>query len=113
MVTFLSEAAQRMLGKTAVEVVGRHWGQALPLAERDQAQLKSLTRLPHNRRTKLPVRVETEKDRSYWMEIEVQDDPRDPERKLLLMYDVTEVYDLRRLLDDKRSSTVSSATVCR
>jgi PAS domain S-box-containing protein len=101
MVTFLSEAAQRMLGKTAAEVVGRHWGQALPLPERDHAQLRSLTRLPRNRRTKLPVRVETEKDRSYWMEIEVQDDPRDPERKLLLMYDVTEAYDLRRLLDDK------------
>jgi PAS domain S-box-containing protein len=100
-VTFLSEAAQRLLGKTAAEVVGSHWEQALPLSERDQAELRSLSRLPHNRRTKLPVRVETQKDRSYWMEIEVRDDPRDPETKLFLLYDVTDVYDLRRLLDDK------------
>ena len=35
------------------------------------------------------------------MEIEVQDDPRMPDRRIFFLYDMSEVYDLRRMLEDK------------
>ena len=35
------------------------------------------------------------------MEVEVHDDPRDPQRKILAFFDTTEVHDLRRMLDDR------------
>ena len=39
--------------------------------------------------------------RQYWVEVELKDDPRDPRRKIFLLYDMSEVYDLRRLLSEK------------
>ena len=35
------------------------------------------------------------------MEVDVQDDPRDPPAKIFFLYDVSEIYDLRRLLNEK------------
>ncbi|MBL8235321.1 MAG: hypothetical protein JNL98_42890, partial [Bryobacterales bacterium] len=39
--------------------------------------------------------------RRYQLEIEIADDPRNPQRKIFYLYDVSEIYDLRRLLDEK------------
>jgi transcriptional regulator with PAS, ATPase and Fis domain len=36
-----------------------------------------------------------------WLEVDVKDDPRDGRRKIFFLYDVTEVHDLRRLLDER------------
>jgi Response regulator containing CheY-like receiver, AAA-type ATPase, and DNA-binding domains len=59
-----------------------------------------LERSPEQR-TKLPVHIETIKGRHYWVEIEVQDDPRDSQRKIFFLYDVSEIHDLRRLLKER------------
>ncbi len=99
--TFLSEAAERLLNKKNKEVAGRDWAEALPLGDQDLARLKSLAQLPVGQRAKLPVHVQGDGGRRYWMEIEVQDDPRDPARKIFCLYDVSEIYDLRSLLDER------------
>jgi DNA-binding NtrC family response regulator len=39
--------------------------------------------------------------RRLWLEADVKDDPRDPRGKIFFLYDVTEVHDLRRLLDER------------
>lgn len=101
-VTFLSESAQHLINKkSSDEVVGRPWEEVLPLREHDLAQLKASARLPARHRGKLPVHVQAGGGRPHWIEIEVQDDPRDTERKIFCLYDVSEVYDLRNLLDER------------
>jgi DNA-binding NtrC family response regulator/ligand-binding sensor domain-containing protein len=100
-VAFLNDQARRFLGIDPDQHVEQPWDELLPLSPRDRAQLQTAALLPASRRARLPVRVETSSRRAYWMEIDVHDDPRDPERRILCLYDLSEVYDLRRLLDDK------------
>jgi transcriptional regulator of acetoin/glycerol metabolism len=48
------------------------------------------------------TRIQTHGDQRHrWLEIEVQDDPRDSQRKYFCLYDVSEIYDLRHLLNEK------------
>jgi PAS domain S-box-containing protein len=100
-VTFLSEACQRLLGKRQEEVAGYHWEHLNPFPAAVKAQLTGMAQCPPEQRTKIPVHLETPAGRRYWMEVEIQDDPRDARGKIVVFYDMTEVQDLRRLLDGK------------
>jgi PAS domain S-box-containing protein len=100
-VTFLSQAAELLFDRTQAEALGRRWAELFPLSMEEQARLQALAALPSAQRHKLPVNFRAESGRRYWMEIEVQDDPRHPQGKIFFLYDVSEVYDLRRLLDEK------------
>ncbi len=100
-VNFISETAQSLLGKSNEDAAGQDWSEVLPLKSQDLEHLKSLVKTPSDLRTKLPVHIQGANNRSYWMEIEALDDPRDPARKIFCLYDVSEIYDLRNLLADK------------
>ncbi|MBI4476235.1 MAG: PAS domain-containing protein, partial [Acidobacteria bacterium] len=100
-VSFVSAAAQRLLGVGPDEALGRPWQELLALEPADRARLQELALLAPPRRQKLPVRLRTADGRQYWMEIEIKDDPRQPHERIFFLYDVSEIYDLRRLLDDK------------
>jgi transcriptional regulator with PAS, ATPase and Fis domain/ligand-binding sensor domain-containing protein len=100
-IAFLNEAAQRLLEKPPAEAVGQPWRAALPLAEPEQAALAELAQLAPAQRSKLTVHFQSAGGRRRWVEFEVQDDPREASRKIFCLYDVSEVYDLRSLLDDK------------
>jgi len=100
-VTFLSQAIQRLVGKSQEEAFGGNWGQLLRLKEEDKARLERMTELSPNRRKKFPVSIEARRGRQHWVDIEVQDDPRNPQRKIVFLYDMSEVRDLRSMLDEK------------
>ncbi len=99
-VAFVNEQGQRLF-EIDPAAPRRRWDDLLPLEPRDRAQLQALAEMPASRRTRLPIRAETPSGRTYWMEIDVHDDPRDPDRRIFCLYDLSEVYDLRRLLDGK------------
>lgn len=100
-VTFLSRVAERLLGKKQVEVLGKQWEQVFPFKGEDKARLKAMYEHLPEQRTKASAHVETAGGQHYWMEIEIQDNPHDSQRKIFVFYDVSEVHDLRRLLDEK------------
>lgn len=100
-ITFLNQASQRVLGKSQEEIFGRHWAELWSFEQQDKVQLQAMCDRSAELRTKVPVHMEAPGGRHYWMEIDVEDDPRDPQRKILFFYDMSEVYDLRRLLDEK------------
>ncbi len=100
-VTFLNQTAQHLIGKSLTAIMGSHWEALLHFNVHDKARLKDLLRHPGKARTKLQAQVEFAEGRRYWMEIEVQDDPRTPDRRIFFLYDMSEVYDLRRMLEDK------------
>lgn len=101
LIVFLNHSARGLLGITEGGAAGRHWERLLPLEDQDKAQLKAMIGMPPEARSKIPVRLSGQDGRCYWMEIEIEDDPRDPEKRILFLYDVSEVYGLRSLLDDK------------
>ena len=101
-ISFVSAAAQRLLGLDD-DLAGRPWEAAFPLPEPMLARLRHMAEQPADGRQKVSVRVEHGGGAQFWMEVDVRDDPRSAGRRLFVLYDVTEVYGLRRLLDDQAS----------
>jgi sigma-54 dependent transcriptional regulator, acetoin dehydrogenase operon transcriptional activator AcoR len=100
-VTFLSQPAQQLFGKKQKDILGEPWEYLCPFKENDIAQLKAMSELPNKLRTKVPVHIEISGERHYWMDIEIQDDPRNNQRYIFYFYDMSEVHGLRCLLDEK------------
>jgi sigma-54 dependent transcriptional regulator, acetoin dehydrogenase operon transcriptional activator AcoR len=99
--TFLSMAAQYIFEKSREDTLGVHWVELFPIQDEEKAQLKIMSERPFKLRTKVPVHIETTSGRHYWADIEIHDDPRNPQRKIFFIYDTTEIHDLRRLLDER------------
>ncbi len=100
-VLFLSQTGQSLLGKSMEEALGKHWEKVCRFEESDKVQLQAMLKLLPEERTKVPVHIKSSAKGCCWLEVDVQDDPRDSRRKNLFLYDVSDVYDLRRLLDEK------------
>ncbi|MGI9067642.1 MAG: sigma 54-interacting transcriptional regulator [Pyrinomonadaceae bacterium] len=99
--TFLSQTCQSLLNQNSAKALGKSWEQVCPFEEQDKTQLKQMIRSDAAQRARVPIHFQDAGKQSRWLEIEVQDDPRDPLRKIFFLYDVSDVYDLRRLLEEK------------
>ena len=100
-VTFLSQACQDFLDKNSEEVVGQSWESVYPFETPDKIRLQTMLELAPEKRARVAVHVKSRAEESRWLEVDIQDDPRDPQRKIFFLYDVSNVYDLRRQLDEK------------
>jgi len=80
-VTFLSEAARRMLGRPSEGTDGLPWTELYPVDEATRQLLEAMCERPAGERTKVAARFSGAGRRDHWVDIEVQDDPRDPHRK--------------------------------
>jgi PAS domain S-box-containing protein len=100
-VTFLNKTAQDLIGKSLTAVFGGHWEALFQFDAQDKARLNDMLRHPREARKRLQAQVEFQEGRRSWMDIEVQDDPRTPDRKIFFLYDMSEIYDLRRMLEEK------------
>jgi transcriptional regulator with PAS, ATPase and Fis domain len=100
-ISFLNQTAQQLMKKKEAAVLGRHWEEIFSFGADDNALLKNMLKRRQRARRKLQAQVEFGQGRRYWMDIEVQDDPRNPDKEILFLYDMSEVYDLRRMLEDK------------
>ena len=94
-VGFANGAARRMLGLP--EGVDGRWEGALGLADATREGLEAQWRVPAADRR--AVRAETAAGRA--LEIELADDPRASAGRILFLRDVSELRDLRLLLDDR------------
>jgi len=97
--TFLSEPAADLLGTTPGRATGQAWSDVLPF---DDDTLRTIgRRMQAGDETPVPASVHPDDGPAYRMEVEVRPDPRDASRSILTLYDVTEVHDLRRMLDER------------
>ena len=97
-VTFLSRVAASMIGMPREEQVGRRWQQVLPLERSTVDAVEEMLQRPATGRVKVAAELEIEDNRDA-VEIEIVDDPRSEGRFILFLYDVSEVRQLRALLD--------------
>ncbi|MBN1343059.1 MAG: sigma 54-interacting transcriptional regulator [Phycisphaerae bacterium] len=100
-VTFLSKTAQRLLARTPSEVLGKHWEVLLSAQADEKVQLEEMCGRPPDRRERVLVHVQAPGRRSVVIDVVVHDDPREAKRKIFAFYDVSEVHNLRRMLDDR------------
>ena len=99
---FLSAPAARLLDTTPDTAAGTDWHSTLPVDEETVAALQDrMDAAASESAAPVTATVEHGDETSYRVEIEVRPDPRDEARRILVFYDVTEVHELRRLLDDR------------
>jgi len=99
-ISFASRAARSMAEAAGAEVVGRPLTDLLPLVPDQVAALEVMCGRRAEDRGKLPVVLEGEGPRPRHLEIEVVDDPRGEGGRILFLYDVSPIFDLRRQLDE-------------
>ncbi len=100
-VRFLSRSGQELFGKDDAKVLGKRWELLGPFEDEDKAKLEAMLTAAPDRRSKVPVEVDIPGRGHCWMEVDIQDDPRDPRSKIFYFYDTTELHSLRRLLGEK------------
>lgn len=100
-ITFLSKSAEQIFEKKQESMLNISWENLCHFQEQDIAQIKNMAKLPIKMRAKVPVHIETPTGRHYWMDVEIQDDPRNHQRNIFFFYDMSEIHDLRCLLDEK------------
>ena len=100
-ITFLSHSAQSLLKTTEQVVIGKPWSEISAFSDEDQGRLRMMWERPAHDRARVPVVIEQGKGRRVSLEIDLQEDPRNPQRTIFFLYDVTEVQDLRGLLTER------------
>lgn len=100
-IAFLSQAGLTILGKSQEESTGKDWESLFPFQDAEKAELKEMSRKAPEMRTKVPVHIEAPGGRQYWIDVYVYDDPENSQRKIFYLYDMSDVYNLRRELGEK------------
>jgi PAS domain S-box-containing protein len=99
--TFLSTPAARLLDVTPEDALGASWTAVLPVDDTTVEALRSQMASPKTNDEPVPATIDHEDGTRHRIEIEVRPDPRAEDRSILVFYDVTDVQELRRLLDDQ------------
>jgi PAS domain S-box-containing protein len=97
---FLNAAARRLFGPESA-ATNQSWQKLFSLDEANTRNLQALIEKPTAERNRIALHLDSSDGRRLWLEVDVKDDPRDPRGKIFFLYDVTEVHDLRRLLDER------------
>jgi PAS domain-containing protein len=103
-VTFISEPARRLFDLDEKAVLGCRWQDLEILDAPGRRRLGEMAALPPSARRRVPSHWERPDGRAFWVEVDLRDDPTDARRKILFLYDASEVHDLRRLLDSQGRS---------
>ncbi len=100
-ITFASDYGLELLGVAPEEALGREWEEVFPLEEQDRMMLRKLIEVPSNGQSVGPFGIR--KPDPCWIELDIRQDPRHPERRILVMNDRTELHALRRVLNEQSS----------
>lgn len=100
-VTYVNATFEKFLGKPFSKAVGIHWEDLLTFAEQEKKLIASMHDSPSNKRFKVYFKIRNPSGREFRMEIEIKDDPRNIDGRILLFYDITELYELKRKLDEQ------------
>ncbi len=93
-VTFASRTAEQILECSAADAVGARWDALVRVDDADRTALMALMAAPPAKRERLPTRLRAPSGRRYWVEIEVDDDPRASGGRILHLNDVSDLYAL-------------------
>jgi PAS domain S-box-containing protein len=97
-ITFVNDAAQKILGDNHRNLLGKYWKDLLPLDKESRELVEKRIFVGDDEDQKIEAHLRFPDGREYWMDIELRDDPRKPRQKIFFLYDLSEIYDLRRQL---------------
>ena len=100
-ITFINKTAYKMTGAPKRKILGKNWVRVLPFQKQYIPRIKDMLRRPASKRRTVEAKFEIPGRKRYWLEVEIKDDPRNPDKKIIVLYDISEVYDLRHLLEKR------------
>lgn len=98
-VKFVNETVENLSGKRLEALQGVNWKDLIILENQYKKQLKQALSSSNKKNNKFSANVSFKSGKDYWMDIEVRDGPENPENKTILLYDMSEIFSLRRLLE--------------
>jgi len=99
-ISFLSRGMQHLSPRSPERYVGHPWEELFEDAEHLRL-LKDMMNRPAHKRESVKAQMPTiAGGRMCWVHVDIREDPRDPQQKILYLYDTSEVEDLRRLLSE-------------
>ena len=95
LIQFVSESCEKIEGLKRDQALNQHWMDILPLSEESKEQLQHIIQLPPEERNRATLIFDSASHKLYWMDVEVREDPRQTERSIICLYDMTEIHTLR------------------
>lgn len=93
-IQFASDACRAIDGLEPQRMLAKDWRQALALDAESLTRIGAMMATPASARSRLELTWTGPHGQSLWVECDVRDDPGDARRRLLFLYDVTEVREL-------------------
>ena len=100
-VIFLNSVARRLFDRPESVSNDLPWQKLFGLDVENTRNLRAVIDKPLAERNRIALHLDAIDGRRLWLEADVKDDPRDTTGKIFFLYDVTDVHDLRRLLDER------------
>lgn len=99
-ISFLSQGMQQLSHRPPNRYVGCPWEELFE--EKDHIRLlrDMMSRSVHKRESVKAQMTRVTGGRTCWVDVDIREDPRDPQQKILYLCDTSEVEDLRRLLSE-------------
>jgi PAS domain S-box-containing protein len=94
-VAFTNDSLLSLTGAEAEGSQGKPWTDVLNVSESSRQTIRTTARLPEEERRRLRIRLQLRTGRPRWVEMDVRDDPRDSDRRMLFLYDITDIHSLR------------------
>ncbi len=101
-VVYVSEACRPFLCMAPADVVGLTWREAFRFSSRDSARLEDNCVRPEPERERLQAQFAGDNNEAIAVEVEILDDPRDPNQHFFFIYDISETVQLRNSLRQHR-----------
>ncbi|MHB8897486.1 MAG: sigma 54-interacting transcriptional regulator [Thermoguttaceae bacterium] len=100
-ICFASRAVQSFTPTDLAQAAGGLLENLLPFSEEDATAIAEMSRRSAEERSNVPAVLQSEDEPPRHAEIEIVDDPRNPERRILFLYDTSPLYLLRQQLDQQ------------
>jgi len=98
-VSFISEGCGEIAGINTTAAVGKPWSNVLPVDLNSKQELQKMMRNPPQERRRITITLDGARGKSYWVECEIKNFPRNPQERIIFLYDVTEVHNLKQQLE--------------
>lgn len=100
-VSFVSRTAEKIFQVRRDAERSQDWSDVMRLSGQNRSELERLLAQSPTERQSLTLHLSPRNARQRVVEVEVHDDPRDSNRRFLFVYDVSQLHDLRQMLDDR------------
>lgn len=95
-IDFISKVASNIFNQPAEKVRGHKWEKVFDLPKAEESSLQTLLNTPAQDRSKIQIHIDSSTGKRFWLEVDIKDDPQSPARKVFVLYDTTEIHELRR-----------------